>query len=203
MNRKIIDGVEYKRCGKCHEWKPLPDGFYKRKSADGYRKECIDCFLVVGKIRYARDKDVIQERNKRYHEAHKDEIKKYKSDWQKQNRERRRNRLNERFKDDINFKIAVLLRTRIIRALRNNQKSGSTLEILGCSIEFFREYIASMFRDGMSWDNHGKVWHIDHKKPCAKFDLSKPEEYRACFHYTNMQPLFARENMAKKDRFYG
>lgn len=202
MNRRTIKGIEHKKCGLCGVWHPL-SMFYKRKSSDGYRKECKICFSEKGKDRYVRDKDSIQERNKKYVESHKEYISKYKSEWQKRNKEKRRIRLNERFKNDINFKIAVLLRTRIIRALRNNQKSGSTLEILGCSIGFFREYIASMFRDGMSWENHGTVWHIDHIKPCSKFDLSIPEEYKTCFHYTNMQPLFASENMSKKDKFYG
>lgn len=48
----------------------------------------------------------------------------------------------------------------------------------------------------MSWDNYGER-HVDHIKPCAKFDLSKPDEQRACFHYTNLQPLWAKDNIAK------
>ena len=50
----------------------------------------------------------------------------------------------------------------------------------------------------MTWENHTTHgWHIDHVKPCAVFDLSKPEEQKKCFHYTNLQPLWAKENLSK------
>lgn len=196
MNRKIIDGVEHKQCGKCDTWRPL-SMYYKRKSIDGYRKECILCFSKQTRCRYERDKDIILGRNKVYLESHRDEINQYKSQWQKDNKEKRRIRLNERYREEPNFRIAVNLRVRILKAIDNNQKTGSTLELLGCSVDFFRQYLENMFVDGMSWSNHGDVWHIDHKRPCASFDLSNPKHQRLCFHYTNMQPLFAEDNLAK------
>lgn len=200
MNRKLIGGVEHKKCGECQTWRPLSD-FYKRKSVDGYRKECRFCFLGDCRDRYTRDRVIIQKRNKVYHEAHKNEINQYKSQWQKDNKEKRRIRLNERYQNEPNFRIAVNLRSRVLKAIENNQKAGSTLELLGCSVDFFKLYLESKFTPEMSWGNHGSVWHIDHIKPCAKFDLSKPEEQRVCFHYKNMQPLFAYENMSKKDKY--
>jgi hypothetical protein len=52
----------------------------------------------------------------------------------------------------------------------------------------------------MNWDNYGFYgWHIDHIRPCASFDLSKPSEQRKCFNYTNLQPLWATENWGKRD----
>jgi HNH endonuclease. len=50
----------------------------------------------------------------------------------------------------------------------------------------------------MSWDNYGRDgWHIDHIRPCASFDLTDPEQQRQCFHYTNLQPLWAADNIRK------
>ena len=59
-------------------------------------------------------------------------------------------------------------------------------------------YIEKLFVDGMSWDNYGPTgWHIDHIKPCASFDLTNQDEQRQCFHYTNLQPLWAADNIRK------
>jgi hypothetical protein len=96
----------------------------------------------------------------------------------------------------INCKIKNYLRTRIWWAIKNNYKSKHTMQLLGCSIDFLKQHLSSKFTSGMSWSNYGK-WHIDHIKPCAKFDLSKEEEQRKCFHYTNLQPLWAKDNLRK------
>jgi len=72
------------------------------------------------------------------------------------------------------------------------------MELLGCNIEFVKKYLESKFDKEMSWDNYGK-WHIDHIKPVASFDLTKLDEQKKCFHYTNIQPLWAKENREKSD----
>lgn len=72
--------------------------------------------------------------------------------------------------------------------------------MLGCTIQEFKIYLENKFKEGMSWKNRSD-WHIDHIKPCASFDLSKEEEQKKCFHYTNLQPLWARENILKKDKY--
>jgi hypothetical protein len=101
---------------------------------------------------------------------------------------------------DIEGYIANRMRIRLRIALKNNSKERSTIEYLGCSIEAFREYFESLFKDGMSWNNI-EEWHIDHIKPCCSFELSKEEEKIKCFHYTNLQPLWAYENLSKGDKF--
>lgn len=80
-------------------------------------------------------------------------------------------------------------------------KSKRTLELLGTSIEIFRQWLESQFTKGMTWSNIGKFgWHIDHVKPCASFDLTDPHQQKACFHYTNLQPLWWRDNLSKGAR---
>jgi hypothetical protein len=71
------------------------------------------------------------------------------------------------------------------------------MELLGCTIDFFKNHLESKFVEGMSWQNYGKGWHIDHIIPCVSFDLSKPEEQRKCFHFSNLQPLWAVDNIRK------
>ena len=74
--------------------------------------------------------------------------------------------------------------------------------MIGCTIERLRNHLEAQFTDGMSWENYGKNgWHVDHIRPCASFDLTDPEQQRQCFHYTNLQPLWATDNMRKSAKW--
>jgi len=110
-----------------------------------------------------------------------------------------------RLQTNINLRVSHVLRGRINTVLKGNKKSASTEELIGCTIEEFKRRFECLFIPGMTWDNHGagkngkgmKEWHIDHIIPCCKFNLSKDEEQRKCFHYSNLQPLWASDNMKK------
>ena len=99
-----------------------------------------------------------------------------------------------------NTAIAHRLRNRLKEALKDITKSASITGLIGCTIEECRQHLENQFESGMSWDNHGE-WHIDHRRPCASFDLVNEEEQRMCFHYTNLQPLWATDNLSKHDDF--
>jgi hypothetical protein len=103
----------------------------------------------------------------------------------------------KKYKTDPSFKLKACLRSRVICVLKGRIKSVPTLKLLGVSnIEKVWKHLEKQFKQGMTRENHGK-WHIDHIKPCISFDLTKPEEQAKCFHYTNLQPLWASENLAK------
>jgi hypothetical protein len=95
--------------------------------------------------------------------------------------------------------IACLIRTSFRK--KGNKKSERTEFYLGCTVDYFLGHLQKQFVKGMTLKNHGK-WHIDHIKPCASFDLSKLSEQKKCFHYTNLQPLWAKDNLLKKDQIY-
>jgi len=113
----------------------------------------------------------------------------------KQNFEYNKNRM----KSDPVYRASKYIRSRISGLLRGN-KSISGLKLLDCSLENYKIYLESQFRDGMSWDNYGTVWHVDHIIPCSHFDLSLEEEQKKCFHYTNTQPLLVSENLKKYNK---
>jgi len=94
------------------------------------------------------------------------------------------------------------LHSRISSSIRKRNgatKSAKTEDLLGCSIIEAKNHIEKLFTDGMSWENINE-WHIDHKRPCASFDLTDPEQQKECFHYTNLQPLWAKDNLSKGAR---
>jgi hypothetical protein len=100
---------------------------------------------------------------------------------------------------DPGYRAAENLRNRVRGVLNGAFKSAPTMELLGCPVEFLREHLASQFSSGMTWNNYG-LWEIDHIVPCAKFDLRHASEQRKCFHYSNLQPLWAEENRRKGAR---
>jgi hypothetical protein len=100
------------------------------------------------------------------------------------------------------FKIKKNLRGRIYVALKRGIKTAATMDLLGCTIEEFKTHIESQFKDGMGWHNYKKdVWHLDHIKPCKLFDLTKESEQRACFHFSNIQPLWSVDNLIKGTKY--
>jgi len=124
------------------------------------------------------------------------------------NREKRRIKSlkyqNNRYKIDEWYKIKQCLRSRIIQALskQGTYKKCRTMDIVGCSKEYLKQHLESQFQDGMSWDNYGLYgWHIDHIRPCASFDLTDPEQQKECFHYSNLQPLWAEDNLKKGAKY--
>lgn len=149
------------------------------------------------------NKTTIQENMKEYREKNKDKIKEQQKEYYSREDviDRRREYMTNKYHSDIGFNIACKLRSRLRDALKENWKTGGTLELLGCDIEFFEKWIEYQFDVNMSWDNCGSYFHLDHIKPCAKFDLSKEEDQKICFHWSNMQPLYGPENISKNDKY--
>lgn len=102
----------------------------------------------------------------------------------------------------LNRYFASRIRTRIYCVLKGIKKSARTTILLGCSIEQLRTHLASRFKRGMNWNNYGTAWHIDHIIPCHSFDLSKEHDQRKCFHYSNLQPLWSKDNLSKAKRIH-
>ena len=111
-------------------------------------------------------------------------------------------RQNTRRKIDIDFRMRGVLRGRLREALKGNAKSSKMESLLGCSIPEFRNHLERQFTPEMTWENYGH-WHVDHIRPCCSFDLSKPEDQRECFHFSNMQPLWAMDNFKKNGKWKG
>ena len=88
-----------------------------------------------------------------------------------------------------------------VRNILNRPCNGSLFKFIGCTAEFLREHLEKQFKPGMTWDNYGVTgWHIDHVKPITAFDLTDPEQKSTACHWTNLQPLWYWENIAKGDK---
>ena len=99
------------------------------------------------------------------------------------------------------FKLTCIVRSRVITFIKshNVNKTNQTFKIVGCSPEFLKEHLEKQFTEGMSWDNHGVYgWHIDHIIPLSSAKTEE-EVYKLC-HYTNLQPLWANDNLTKSNK---
>ena len=141
-------------------------------------------------------KEKTKEHIKEYRLKNKEHIKKLKKKYSSENREHTNQRTKERRRVDLNFKLTSNLRNRMTKVLKGINKSASTMELIGCTIDELWIHMESKFTDGMTRENHGK-WHVDHIKACAKFDLTNPKQQQICFNYTNLQPLWALDNIRK------
>jgi len=189
------------------------DKNYKRENADALRERDK---LAARRYRAAWSEETreikrkqVRENNKRWYHAlsEEDRHERAKRQYEKCDKDRKRHLARKskrkKYKNDANFRMRHILRSRLRNALLNQNvtKHAPTLELIGCTIEKLKDYIEAQFEPWMTWDNWAHdTWHIDHIKPCASFDLSDPEQQRACFHYSNLRPLDAKENMRKNSR---
>lgn len=164
-----------KCCAKCKQIKPIQDFHKASHTRDKRQSYCRQC---------ACETTLARQKNKR-------------NEWN----EYLRNYVRNRYENDMNFRLAKMLRARLGYVLRSvgTSKSENTFDLIGCSLADFMAYIESKWLKGMTWDNHGE-WHIDHIVPISSFNLVDPVEQRRCFHYTNCQPLWAHDNLAKGNR---
>ena len=179
-------------CNRCHSKEYRKENKQKvRESINNWRKCNPERHQVAEKQWRTDNKE---------HKANIDKI------WNKNNKERNlktsRERHKKRVKVDINYKLACALRHRLRHAIKNNQKIGSAVRDLGCSVEFLKKHIESKFIEGMSWGNWAiRGWHIDHIRPLVSFNLSDIDEFKKACHYSNLQPMWWRDNIVKGDKY--
>ena len=130
----------------------------------------------------------------------KSEVRKaYQKKYGRINRKKISEQQKERIKQDPLLKLKKNLRNRLLRALKENYKFGSAVSDLGCSIDFLKIYLESLFLPGMTWDSYGKgsnCWSIDHIIPLSSVDLTKREDFVKVNHYSNLRPLWNKFQVA-------
>jgi hypothetical protein len=190
-----------KECNRCKEYKLLEDFYNAKNRLFNKASHCKKCDNAFGKNRRRKNPAITKEKEQKYREKNRLKIRQYYADnKEKFNEQARRYRKIKQESDPI-FRIGHSLRCRLRGALAGTSKSAATLELLGCSVEALKKHLENQFVKGMTWSNYGlHGWHIDHIIPCASFDLTKEEEQRKCFHYSNLQPLWAKDNYAKGDK---
>jgi hypothetical protein len=221
--------MEVKICNVCNLEKKILEFHRRKDSKDGLRNECKNCtrlrinnyrqkntnkvnqwnretyYRNITKHRETKkkyreiNKETLKVKEKIYRDNNKEKINKYYYDNRKTLCKKALDRIQTRRKNDIMFRIKLSLRARVYSFLKKNEitKKNRTFELVGCNPNELKEFLEKKFVDGMCWENYGK-WHIDHIIPLSS---AKTEEeiYKLC-HYSNLQPLWATDNLRKSNK---
>ena len=180
-------------CSMCGERRPVGD-FYKSHQYRSSAK-CRECSKEYAR-KYHKE---TYANKKQYYRDYYQKNKEYRQEWQRKYRGENWDKIKaHRAKPHQKVRKAQSKRlTKLLKA-KGIAKKDSILKYIGCTKGKLVEHIEKQFKPGMNWENYGYYgWHIDHIRPCASFDLTKEEEIHKCFHYSNLQPLWAEENLKK------
>jgi len=189
-------------CSRCKNSKEIKE-FYKDKTSknglQGYCKEC----SKINSTKQRKDNPLII---KEYYKKFKTKNPEYHINnsiiWRKKNKKYSSIYSKNRKQIDPEFRLSEHLRTRINikfnKFIKLNKDSLKIIDLLGCSLNEYKQHIESQFKPEMNWSNQGKIWEIDHIIPISKFDLTNQNEQKKAFHYTNTQPLFKTTQIAKQ-----
>ena len=208
-----------KICSKCAISKEH-DQFYKRKeSLDGLKSNCKDCVRDTVKKYAKNNSEKIALKKKLWHQENKEKEALRKQKWYNANKEavsarekiyyqKNKKRILAQHNEyhhrkqtaDPMYRVTKNLRSRCYSAMKGKFKESTTKKLIGCTTKELRQHLETQFEPGMTWDNYGvHGWHIDHILPCDSFDLLDIEQQRECFHFTNLQPLWAEDNLKKSN----
>lgn len=197
--------VVKKFCGVCN--KPVRAdnnlGFCRK-----HRSGVPDRFCVMCETKLRRDNTTGYCRK---HVAQSPHRKSYIREYEKRNPEKfvrakekwRKNNGNiwfyNKLKTDIQFRLRHNMKRRLRRITQKRKYNTSSIDYLGCSYTELQQHLEALFEPGMSWDNYGE-WHIDHIYPLSKVDLTDEDQVNKYCHFSNLQPLWAKDNQLKSDK---
>jgi hypothetical protein len=180
-----------KTCTSCNVEKPVSEYFTRAASRDGLTPKCKPCKRTVDAKHYKKKKSEIVSQVRAWQRENKDAYNAYRRQHQK-----------HKEANNIQFKLKRRLRSRLYNALKGGFKAGSAVGLLGCPVDRLKAHLEASFHPhpatgaSMTWDNYG-AWHIDHIKPLDAFDLTEHTDLVVACHYTNLQPLWAEDNLSK------
>jgi len=209
--------METKICSKCKEEKDVCLFGKTKQNKDGLKSYCNDCRKLESKLYRENNKEKRSETLKKFYEKNKEkELLRFKI-YRDNNKEKRKQTIqksNEKNKERVNeyarnwkknqrannpkYLLISILRSRTKDFLRRTKNFNhiKTLDVIGCTPEFLKEHMEKQFKNEMTWENYGFYgWHIDHIIPLSSAK-NEEELYKLC-HYTNLQPLWAKENLSK------
>lgn len=179
-----------KSCSKCKLEKELTEFYSSRTS-------CRTCEVARSSNWNKNNKEKHRLAEKKHRDNNKEKVSQNKKKYVASNWEKVKINHKKYLNNNSNALMASRLRTRLYNAIK--KRSLGMKDLLGCDYTYLVGYLESKFQPGMSWDNYGQ-WHIDHITPLSSFKLQNHEQLKKACHYTNLQPLWAKDNLVKGNK---
>ena len=201
--------METKICNKCNEEKQVCEFYKNNRNPKLYRGQCKKCMNANSLLHYTNNVVNISEKSKKLRkenpEINKEKCRIFREKnpenfkvWLEKNKEHRKAYI-KKYNLNPKNKIKNSLRSRINELLNKKYNNPKTIDLIGCDYDFFIKYIENKFIKNMSWDNYGYYgWHLDHIIPLSSANTE--EEIYKLYHYTNLQPLWAEDNLKKSNK---
>ena len=207
-NKRYIDiEKQEKECSKCFQIKSFSEFIVNKKSKLGIGAKCKHCKNIEQQKR-RKNNPIIEKEYRDKYRVYYNNIRSIRNkEKRKTDEEFRKSEVKssvkyykKKIKEDFLFRVKEIIRHSIKRSIYKKKytKKSRTHEILGCEWLFFKEYIKDQFTEGMTWENHGE-WHLDHVVPISQANTE--EEVIELNHWSNFQPLWAKDNLSKSDKF--
>lgn len=211
-----------KICGDCKVEKPISEFYKKKVGKFGVGHKCKMCDDARKKKwnsenrerrreqsnQWARDNpEKIKASAKKWRENHREEKKTYDDEWRKNNPDKARStrrKASRQYRSKGQGRLAMAMSSAVNSALKGSKKGRKTFELVGYSLAKLKRHLEKKFLPGMTWDNYGE-WHVDHKVPKSVFNYTSPDhiDFKRCWALSNLQPLWAKDNLIKSNKFEG
>lgn len=204
--------MDTKVCSKCNVEKKICEFHRWKFGPNGYKRECKECRKDETKTYYNKNNEKVKLRVSKYRKLNPEKVKEVKQKiyerdkdrillvnkiYRKNNRKKLNEHQNNRKLNDPIFKLKHNMNSRMKIFMKSNNitKQNRTFDIVGCTPEYLKEHLEKQFTEGMSWERLGREIHIDHIIPLSSAK-NEEEVYKLC-HYSNLQPLWAIDNIKK------
>jgi hypothetical protein len=191
-----------KQCTSCHQFQETTEFPLCTKGKNGLHSWCKSCKKQKYKAWYNKNKIARLAYKKAYTKANGAKISKQKAEYYQRNKTYIIQSITNRRRTNPKVRLITNLRNRLRKILRSNGlcKKSTTLQLLGCTATEWKQHLESQFLPRMTWKNYGK-WHVDHIKPLSSFNLFDEKELKEAMNYQNTQPLWAKDNLSKGNKF--
>ena len=211
--------MDYKICTRCGEEKEVSLFGIEKRAVDGKTSACKSCLYKSKRIWEKKNRERLVEYSRKWRRTHPKRAKELTKNWREKNKEKmlsfsklwnekfpeKRKNINRRsgnkkyktLRGCLNIHIATSMR----KSLRGNKHGSHWESLVNYTVDDLKNHIERQFKDGMSWDNR-HLWHIDHIITISAFNYEKAEDYdfKRCWALDNLQPLWASDNIKKKDK---